>query len=95
MMWKKAVLILTVIIGTIMLVGSVSPLHVPVGDFSEPAEVFVTSSTFLPLSYPAITSFSLTGDWTGAGGAQVWLVGEGREYLVLDTSLYPLLRLQQ
>ncbi len=86
MMWKKVVLAATVLIAVIFTIISVNPSGVQVIEFSEKASIRTTETMTVPfLKDISLTGFSVSGSWEGSGYAEVWLVGEGRKYLVMDT----------
>ncbi len=87
MMWKKAVLITTIVIGIVLGVISVKPAQVT--EFTEEAHYRFSETKEIPFlrSFP-LSGFGISGSWEGPGYAQVWLVTEGPErWLVFDTGV--------
>ena len=91
MMWKKAVLVLTVAIAVILGVMNVYPSSVQVSEFSEKAHVRLSGSDQIPFYHPFLMKgLSLSGSWEGPGFAQVWLLAENNQkFLVMDTRTLP------
>jgi len=90
-MWKKAVLVLTVVIAVILGVMTVNPSSVNVSAFREKAHVRLSGSDQIPFYHSfLIKSLSLSGSWEGPGFAQVWLLAENdQKFLVMDTRTLP------
>ncbi len=88
MTWKKAVLLLTVVIAVILSIVSVRPSNL--AELRESVDLQFASSAKLQFerSFP-LRGLALSGSWEGPGSAQVWLVGEGKKYLILDTRSVP------
>lgn len=78
---KKAVVIVSVALVLALSVLSVRSAM----EFSEPVRLQFMSSSRVPVRYDAVNGLSLSGWWEGPGFAQVWLEGEGKQYLVVDT----------
>ncbi len=90
MSWKKAVLLLTAVLAIILGIISVRPSQVPVAEFRESADLRLASSAEIPFHRSIFLSgFALSGSWEGPGYAQVWLLGEDKKYLVMDTRDLP------
>ncbi len=90
MIWKKVVLVLTFVLAIILVIITVNPASVPVTELRESVNLRLSSSAEIPFSKPfALNGLALSGAWEGSGFAEVWLVGEGRKYLVLDTGNLP------
>ncbi len=88
MTWKKIVLVLTVVIAVIFGLVSVHPANVT--ELHESANVHLSASAKIPFKHSfALKGLALSGSWEGSGRAQVWVVGEDKRYLVLDTSHIP------
>ena len=88
MIWKKAVLVLTFIFALILGIVSVYPSGV--AELQEPANLRLSASAKVPFkhSFP-LKGLAVSGTWEGSGRALVWVVGEGKRYLVLDTDSIP------
>jgi len=91
MMWKKAVLVLTIVIAVILGVMTVRPDKVTVSEFTEKAHVRLSGSNEIPFHHPFLMrGLSLSGSWEGPGFAQVWLIAENdQKFLVMDTRTLP------
>jgi len=90
MMWKKAVLVATVVIAVTIGILSVKPAQVQVTEFTENAHVRTSESMEIPFTKKfSITGFGVSGSWEGPGFAQVWLFSGKRQYLVMDTRVLP------
>ncbi len=87
MMWKKIVLVATLLLAvTAAVVASRSS---PAATFREPASIKVLESAEIPFTRPfLVKSLALSGSWEGPGFAQVWVVGQGRSHIVLDTRAF-------
>jgi hypothetical protein len=90
-MWKKAVLVLTIVIAVILGIMTVRPSEVQVSEFSEKAHVRLSGSDQIPFHHPFLMKgLSLSGSWEGPGFAQVWLIAENEQkFLVMDTRTLP------
>ncbi|VVB81703.1 Uncharacterised protein [uncultured archaeon] len=84
MTWKKAVLVLSVVIALILTLIAVHPADV--SELREHTDVRLSQSAKIPFHHAfSLTGFALSGSWEGSGSAKVWLVGGEKRYLVLDT----------
>ena len=90
-MWKKAVLVLTIVIAVILGIMTVRPSGVQVSEFREQAHVRLSGSDQIPFHRPCLMKgLSLSGSWEGPGFAQVWLLAENdQKFLVMDTRTLP------
>jgi hypothetical protein len=86
MTWKKAVLVLTAVMAVALIIVAFRPPGGSATDVREEANLQIRSSGHIPYTqaFP-LKGFALSGNWKGTGVAQVWIVTEGIEYLVLDT----------
>ena len=90
MMWKKAVLVLTIVIAVILGIMNVNPASVQESRFNEKAHIRLSGSTEIPFYHSFLMKgLSLSGSWEGPGFAQVWLIAEDKKFLVLDTRTLP------
>jgi len=90
MMWKKVVLVATVVIAAILVVITVRPTNIPVSEFREEAHVRLAGSSEIPFFHSfELTGLALSGTWEGPGFAQVLLVGGDKKLIVLDTRSLP------
>lgn len=78
---EKIVLVMSFLLasGTIILAGQ------PVEEWILPVDELVSSHFELPIDVPTIGA-AVSGEWDGNGRAQVWLLGDKTNSLVLDTS---------
>ncbi len=90
-MWKKAVLVLTIVIAVILGIMTVRPSGVQVSEFREKAHVRLSGSDQIPFYHPFLMKgLSLSGSWEGPGFAQVLLLAENEQkFLVMDTRTLP------
>lgn len=89
MMWKRLILFATVVIGLVLTVMSVVPEKVDVGFFDREVNFKFAASSKMPVPSMVINGLALSGYWEGPGFAQVFLVVDGRKYLVMDTRELP------
>jgi len=88
MIWKKAVIIATIGIAIILASSALWPA--PGEEIRQDTHLQLSAPSEIPfLDSFAVNGLAISGEWRGSGFAQVWLVGEGREYLVLDTRNSP------
>ena len=89
-MWKKVILLLTIVIAVILGIMNVYPSKVGVSEFSEKAQVRLSASDQVPFYRPfMIKGLALSGSWEGPGFAQVWLISGEKKFLVMDTRNLP------
>jgi len=84
-MWKKAVMIATVVIAIIISFVSLTSRAGVTGNFN--MQVYGTEK--IPFSVQGVDSVKFSGSWSGSGSAQVWLVTEDSQYLAFDTRSLP------
>jgi len=88
MNWKKAIISLTLILAVIIGVMTTRP-ETSTPEFSEDANIHLSSSAKILFdSEFALNRLALSGSWEGSGYAQVWLDGDKKDYLVIDTRVF-------
>ena len=88
MTWKKAVLVLSVVIVLILTLIAVRPAEV--AELREHTDIRLSHSAKVPFQHSfALKGLALSGSWEGSGSAEVWLIGGEKRYLVLDTKSVP------
>ncbi len=91
MMWKKAVIVATIVIAIVLGIISVKPASTQANDLIEETHYRITTTKELPFLKPfSLNGFGISGAWEGPGYAKVWLVTDDeRRYLVFDTHVLP------
>ena len=85
MIWRKYILISATLM-TLILAALVFGPGARIEDMKEPANILATTPLEIPFHHPfTINGLSATGSWQGKGFGQVWLVGNGKKHLLLDT----------
>lgn len=91
MMWKKLVIVATIVIAIVLGIISVKPASTQITEFTEKANYRITQTKELPFLKPfSLNGFGISGAWEGPGYSQVWLIGDDdKRYLVFDTRVLP------
>jgi hypothetical protein len=90
-MWKKAVIIATIVIAIVLGIISVKPAGTQSNELIEKTNYRIAMTKELPFLKPfPLNGFGISGAWEGPGYAEVWLVADDeKRYLVFDTHVLP------